>query len=194
MAPVPELVFENAVLSGALFGVLVLVGLVQQRLGPEADWIEGVRNRWWYRLNEVQSVLGMGLTTRKTPREYIVSTDATPEALEPILYEAGWHRNLASFEKYRTGPDGTEEKTVSTWAYRERLFGPKQDHIYIFPGHGPFGADVYGHTETNWLHDPAGHLEDHQADRGPADRLRTLLSDADVGMERDEAWADGEGD
>jgi hypothetical protein len=85
----------------------------------------------------------------------------------------GYRRNLLSTLKYRDTQSGRSWE-VASWVRHD---GESQHHVYVFRAERVLS--VYGHRETSFLHDAAGHEghgdDPHYAPGDPEDRLTPVL-------------------
>lgn len=192
MQSIIDTILSDPTYQAVLLLALVLAGIVSRRvLGPEDDWVERYKRRLAVALDPWSRRLGTPLAVKKGPEEYVCSTDLEPDEVERRLHRAGYVENDLSNQKYRVLPDGTTEYAVGSMKYSEPR-SSRQWHVYLFDGHGDYGADLYQHGETDW--DPAegggpgGHLSGEQVPGDPEGLLRNALSTKSVECEEDIRW------
>lgn len=166
-------------LEGYLRRVLVRIDDFQRGLGAQADWVEKLKLAVFVTADPVFSKAGRPLVRNKTDEsnEQFFHTDKSPDQVEVLLADGGYSRNLISTKKYRMVDDG-ERQQWAVGSYRI-VYGEDdkyQHHVYLFPD-GNGGTDVYGHKETNYEHDPSGHVEDRQWNGDPDDKATPLLEE-----------------
>lgn len=158
--------------SGPLGVLLSLLRYLEQFLGPRDDWVEDDRRLLFETLDGLG---GHTFTKEKGPDDYVTTVNATPDAVERVLY-SHYQRNLLSSRKYRTHHDGGKQWAVGSWVYDP----PRTDfqhHVYLFEtANGR--TDIYAHREES-VRDPDGHLNlDNgygQVSGDPNNRVRDLL-------------------
>jgi hypothetical protein len=111
------------------------------------------------------------LTRDKTDaqREFIGVSHESLTAIERALYAEGYRRNVLSTLKYRDTGRGRQWE-VASWVRHE---GERQHHVYAFRAEGVLS--VYGHRETSFLHDAAGHETGEQEPGDPDGQLTQIL-------------------
>lgn len=148
MADAASLPGRIATTLGATLGfVLTYVLPVRWSVGPEA--------RYWERLRRTISQLGGRVDGRAGPRpvsggEYAGRVDATLDALEAGLWDAGFVRNPFSRLKIS---DGRPE--AGSWVHRDSPLARRQLHLMLFR-RSDGGVDVYAHEEASSVHPLAG--------------------------------------
>jgi hypothetical protein len=159
---------------GPLSRILGVVRWLEKLLGPDDDWVEDDRRKLFEWLD---GKFGHSFTMEKSPRDYITTADASPDAVERALASAGYQRNLVSTRKYRTHHAGGKQWAVGSYVY-DPVDTDWQHHVFLFPA--PDGAtDIYGHRETS-ARDPVGHLTDRLTPGDPQSRARNALADANI--------------
>lgn len=127
-------------------------------LGPEDDWIEGLKRRLAVKVDPFIRPLGRPIIFEAQHEDYFESVEATGDEVEVALMQR-YQRNFASTRKYRLA-DGERQ-----WASGSFVYDPEntewQHHVYIFENENGT-IDLYGHKETSAEHDPFGHLTDEQ--------------------------------
>jgi hypothetical protein len=105
--------------------------------------------------------------------EFIGVTHDSLADCERALHDMGYRRNLLSTLKYRDTQSGRSWE-VASWVRHD---GESQHHVYVFRAERVLS--VYGHRETSFLHDAAGHEghgdDPHYAPGDPESRLTPLL-------------------
>jgi hypothetical protein len=155
--------------------ILGAVRRVERFLGPEDDWAEADR-RWLF--EALDGLAGHSFTMEKSPRDYITTANATPDAVEVALHRAGYQRNLASTRKYRTHHEGGKQWAVGSWVL-DPADTDWQHHVFLFPTPDG-GTDVYGHREAT-VRDPVDHVTDGVIPGDPHDHARDALDAAGMG-------------
>ncbi|WP_049979352.1 hypothetical protein [Halolamina rubra] len=164
MIDTPISVVAPLVATAALLGVAW--ALRQPRsgrlLGPAADFWEYGRRLLLPLLDRLlrRHAPGQHYAAYQLSLDEVVGTiDATPEAVEQLLWESGAKRMpLAAL---KTLPDGRVER--GSWAYRDSLLASKQIHVMLFSA-GEGRTLVAAHEEANALN-PAVAM-DHYRGRG----------------------------
>lgn len=147
---------------------------VETLLGPSDDWVEQDR-RWLYELaDRVLRPLGRPTIHEATSSDHVVLVDSSPDAVEDVLSENGYQRNLLSTRKYRTHHDGGRQWAVGSWV--RELDDERQHHVYLFPYHEG-GTDVYAHSEPS-VTDPSEHHMADDIQHGDPAGLRTVFDTA----------------
>lgn len=156
---------------GATLGFLQAYALpIRWNIGPEA--------RYWERVRRLVSRLAGLVDERAGPRpvsggEYAGRVDASLDALETGLWDAGFIRNPFSRLKIRDG-----EPEDGSWVYRDSPLARRQLHLMLFERHDG-AVDVYAHEEPSSVHPLAGwhHFDglDQDVAAGVA-RARDILS------------------
>jgi len=171
MGPVPTVplppVSLSIILAALAMALVVYVGTAR-RLGPQHDWVEVVRSVALPLLDPVIERLagGVGAAYEIGDRERVGVLDATPEAVERLLWQAGCRRNVLSATK--TLPDGRRQQ--GAWVYRRDadVGARMQVDIMLFEARG--GTAVYAHHEPSsslrWLRRDPSVLVDHYRGRG----------------------------
>jgi hypothetical protein len=173
--------------------ILGAVRCLERFLGPDDDWVEDDRRVLFETLD---GLLGHSFTMEKSPRDYITTAHATPDAVEKALDAAGYQRNLVSTRKYRTHHDGGKQWAVGSWVL-DPADTDWQHHVFLFPapdgstdlsGESPdsveneqgLSCDVYGHKEAT-VRDPVDHVTDGVIPGDPHDHARDALDAAGMG-------------
>jgi hypothetical protein len=149
--------------------ILGAVRCLERFLGPEDDWVEDDRRALFERLD---GLLGHSFTMEKSPRDYITTVHATPDAVETALDNAGYQRNLVSTRKYRTHHGGGKQWAVGSYVY-DPADTETQHHVFLFEAPDG-GTDVYGHREAT-VRDPVEHVTEGVIPGDPTDHLRDAL-------------------
>lgn len=156
-------------LEPLLRSILGVVRSIETSLGPDDDWVEDDRRVLYEAFDDA---LGHATTMEKSEEDYVTTAHTGQNAIEELLYKAGYRRNLASTRKYRTHHDGGKQWACGSW-----VFDPEdtmwQHHVYLFRAPNGF-CDIYAHRETS-VRDPIGHLTDEQVHGDPNDRIRGIL-------------------
>lgn len=162
-----ELLRSNPKLLTALTLVLIVVGLGQRLLGPDADWVERKRQRYWLKVNEFITMIGTFSVRELHPYEYACRIHINPsrlgenedasDAVERVFYQNSIHRNLIASKKFRR--EGAVRRwTDSSWAKRAHLFSKRQLHIHLVDVDNESAVDVYVHEEPNPISQPVRHF------------------------------------
>lgn len=148
--------------GGPLGRLLGAIRRAEEFLGPDDDWVEDDRRVLFEAVNVAASKLGRPTIKEKGPRDYITTTDTSPDEIEEALHPK-YQRNLLSTRKYRSTSGGRQ------WAAGSWVYDPEdtsyQHHVFIFPARSG-GTDIYGHREKS-VRDPDGHLNDEQTPGDP---------------------------
>jgi len=180
---------NDPIVWGTVLAIAILVGYLQRGLGPEDDWVETTRQKWWYKIDEVVSDFGGYAIARLPLEQYSFTVEATEEEIEEILYRGGYHRNPIAAKKTRKLPHGGSKPSLNSWVNRESLLAEMQNHATVFPGHSDGTVDVYHHYETSWISHPYKHyLYVEQIDKDPEGVLEKALEQSGVEYYRDEEW------
>jgi len=147
-----------------------------KHLPPGIRWPNRIRRALLPNINPARVPFRDGPLTRdKTHarREFIGVSHDSLTALERALYAEGYRRNVLSTLKYRDTQSGRQWE-VASWVRHD---GETQQHIYLFRADRVIS--VYGHRETSFLHDAAGHEghgdDTHYAPGDPENRLASVL-------------------
>lgn len=185
-----DTVQSSPILWGAFLAILIILGYLQTKLGPEDDWVETLREKWWFKIDEALSELGGYAVIMKGKKEYVFTVEAKEEKIEEILYRGGYHRNPIASKKVRIEPGGGKISSLSSWVNRKSLLSEMQDHATVFPGHKSGTVDIYHHYETSWISHPYKHYADvEQIDGDPQGTLENALMQSDVVFYFDEEWS-----
>lgn len=188
-----ELLRSNPELLTALTLVLVVVGLAQRLLGPDADWVESKRQRYWLKANEFITMIGTFSVRELHPYEYACRIDVddaelsdneqASDAVERELYRNGVYRNLIASKKFRR--DGAVRTwTDSSWAKRNHLFSKRQLHLHLVDVDGENAVDVYAHEEPNPISQPIRHFAvDAMEFEEAIDKTHRLLDETELTYE-----------
>lgn len=188
---IAEQIQNNPEIAAVIAGIFVLLGAAQYFLGPKDDWVEGYREKYWFKLHEFLTIFGGYAVVTKGPEEYVYSVKVGEEKLEEILYKGKYHRNVIAAKKKRTLPSGEEDRSLNSWVNRPSLLADMQDHATNFPGHKDSEIDIYHHYETSWVKHPFKHyFSPKQIDGDPEGTLKEALDQSDVQYYRDEEWLD----
>lgn len=150
-----DLVLRTPLVSSTVVLPLLVVGVAQRYLGPRADVVEDVRERWWLRAQELLTLLGGYTTSHSGPNEYVCSVECSADRLERALWQQGIHRNLLAAKKYRN-LRGSKQWSDSSWIHRDSLWAERQLHVTLFERPGG-GVDCYLHAEASNLTQPLKH-------------------------------------
>lgn len=184
-----DIVQSNPELAALVAAIFIVLGAVQYFLGPEDDWVENYREKYWFKLHELLEVMGGYAVVTKGPDDYVYSVKIGEERLEEILYKGKYHRNPISSKKLRLTPEGEEERSLNSWVHRETILADMQNHATNFPGHKDGEVDIYHHYETSWIKHPFEHYFNvKQIDGDPEGTLKQALEKSDVEYYRDEEW------
>lgn len=184
-----ESVQNSPILWGLILAIFIVLGYLQQGLGPEDDWVETVREKWWFKIDEVLNDFGGYASGPLPSSQYVFTVEVGEEKVEEILYRGGYHRNPIAAKKIRNLPHGGSDNSLNSWVQRESLLAEMQDHATVFPGHDKGTVDIYHHYETSWVSQPRKHyLNVKQIDGDPEGTLEDALEQSDVEYYRDEEW------
>jgi len=185
---VVELIQGSEIAYGALLFILMSVVYIQRRVKLDDQWVFKWKHRFAYGLNPFsKNLLNRPLTRKKGKQdfdEYVVSVDQSIHEVKKAVTEYGYETNLASTSKYIIKKNRGRSWEVWSFRYRDPD-SDKQYHLYLFDGHGNYGADLWQHVETDWTEDPEGHVSDGQTPGDPDNVLRPALMKAGLDWERD---------
>jgi hypothetical protein len=146
-------------------------------LGPEDDWIEGLKLRLAQKADKFIRPLGRPIVFEAQSEDYFGTVEASTDKVEAALMPR-YQRNFASTKKYRM--IGGKKQ----WAVGSFVYDPEdtewQHHVYLFEIEDGTGCQLYGHKETSAEYDPYGHLTDEQYHGDPDGITRGELDKAGV--------------
>ena len=185
-------IFNDPLYGAIVVVVLAVIAIVSKRfIGPSDDWVERVKRKWILRLDPILRRVWRPFTTRKYKDEYVCSVMISPDELERKVFEGGYVENDVSTVKYRVLSGSTHQYSVGQMKFSEPDSN-RQWHLYIFPGHGKYGADCYQHGEEDWNPieggTPEDHLKSEQIPGDPESVLRDTLDEQEVSYEVDEQF------
>lgn len=131
-------------------------------VGPAADGWETLRSVVLPSLDRLlrRRAPGQHYAAYELGAEEVVGLiDAPPEAVEQLLWEAGYRRNpLAAL---KTLPEGRVER--GSWAFRDGLLAREQTHIVLFAGVRDGETLVAAHQEASAIN-PLVAMEHYRAE------------------------------
>lgn len=184
-----ESVQNSPIMWGLILAIFIVLGYLQRGLGSEDDWVETVREKWWFKIDEALNDFGGYASGPLPSSQYVFTVEVGEEEVEEILYRGGYHRNPIAAKKIRNLPHGGSDDSLNSWVQRESLLAEMQDHATVFPGHKDGTVDIYHHYETSWVSHPYKHyLDVKQIGGDPEGTLEDALEQSDVEYYRDEEW------
>jgi len=141
-------------------------------LPPGVRWPNRVRRAVMPRVDPARVPFRNGPLTRdKTDAdaEHIATVQTPLRTFQAKLHRAGYRRNVLSTLKYLARPAGRQWE-VGSWVRHD---GETQQHVYLFRVDGDLL--IYGHRETSFLHDAAGHETDRQVPGDPDGHVAVVL-------------------
>lgn len=165
----PDLVYGNEILLSLLAAILVTIAILSRTfLSHKSTWVFWGRRFFWPLLDARYRNQGRPFLRCKDIDEYVLSvSDPLPE-INKSFDQFGYDISIASTLKYRTLTDGTTQKSVASWVYRESLDAKWQQHAYVFPSIGVSGGyDIYHHKEISTTHDPVEHTDGERVQGDP---------------------------
>lgn len=152
--------------------LLAGVRRLERRLGPEDDWVEDDRRVIFEAADRLLRPLGRPTIRNVGDSDHIASVDASPDAVEELLAEEDYQRNLLSSRKYRDHHNGGRQWAVGSWVLDPRDQG-WQHHVYLFESRDG-GTDVYAHREAS-VRNPDEHHGGDEMERGVSMGLLEVL-------------------
>ena len=141
-------------------------------LGPEDDWVEGLKRRLAVKLDPYTRQYGRPLIFECHDEDYFATAKATADEVE-LAIASLYQRNLTSTRKYRF-IEGERDWADGSWVY-DPDDTDWQHHVYLFENDDGT-SDLYGHKEKSAEKDPLGHVMDAQEHGDPDSIARERIS------------------
>lgn len=117
-------------------------------LGPEDDWVEDDRRVLFEAADSILRPRGRPTIRAVGDADHVGTVPRSPDAVERVLAEEGYQRNILSSRKYREHHTGGRQWAVGSWVLDPIGDTDDQHHVYLFPSKDG-ATDVYAHREAS---------------------------------------------